>query len=342
MRREGLRTAAQARERLGWELPELDELARAADPARALCRLARWLFAAPHRGAAPALSDAEALDARALRALVVAVEELAVQLGPARRSDLRRGAELVALLEQLAVPGVGGVRPGDGADAVLLAEPLEVRARRFRAVFVCGLQEGEFPAAGQPRAVPLRRAPLRAGRRGRPAAARPRGRAARRALPVLRRAVARHRARVPGLPQLRRGGQPGPALAVHRRCGGAAERRLAGPPPPAPARRRRLGCRSGPPPRASAPVRRPTAARRPAASRPRAGACSAREALGRMRHTEILSAGALEAYADCPVRWLIERELQPEPLTPRARGAGPRQPHARRARTGAAASWTGR
>jgi RecB family exonuclease len=35
-----------------------------------------------------------------------------------------------------------------------------------------------------------------------------------------------------------------------------------------------------------------------------------------MRHSEILSAGALEAYSDCPVRWLIERELQPQPLTP--------------------------
>jgi ATP-dependent helicase/DNAse subunit B len=41
-------------------------------------------------------------------------------------------------------------------------------------------------------------------------------------------------------------------------------------------------------------------------------------ALGRMRHTEILSAGALEAYANCPVRWLIERELQPEQLIPEA------------------------
>ncbi len=35
-----------------------------------------------------------------------------------------------------------------------------------------------------------------------------------------------------------------------------------------------------------------------------------------MRHTEILSAGALEAYANCPVRWLVERELQPEQLVP--------------------------
>ncbi len=33
------------------------------------------------------------------------------------------------------------------ADAVLIAEPLSIRARRFRQVFVTGLCEGEFPAA---------------------------------------------------------------------------------------------------------------------------------------------------------------------------------------------------
>ena len=39
-------------------------------------------------------------------------------------------------------------------------------------------------------------------------------------------------------------------------------------------------------------------------------------ALEHVRHRRILSAGALESYADCPVRWLIERELQPEKLEP--------------------------
>ena len=37
------------------------------------------------------------------------------------------------------------VRQGEEGDGVLLADPLEIRARRFRAVFVCGLQDGEFP-----------------------------------------------------------------------------------------------------------------------------------------------------------------------------------------------------
>ena len=140
VRRRGLRTAAQARERLGWELAELDELAAATDPGRALCRLARRLFAAPHRARAAALSAGEELDARALRALVRGVDELAeLSLTPA-------GAELVELLEGLAV---APARAHD-ADAVLLAEPLEVRARRFRVVFVCGLQEGEFPQPARP------------------------------------------------------------------------------------------------------------------------------------------------------------------------------------------------
>ena len=39
-------------------------------------------------------------------------------------------------------------------------------------------------------------------------------------------------------------------------------------------------------------------------------------ALERVRHTRIVSAGALEKYADCPVRWLVEGQLSPEPLAP--------------------------
>jgi hypothetical protein len=40
----------------------------------------------------------------------------------------------------------GKVTPARAAPAgVLLADPLAIRARRFRAVFVCGLQDGEFP-----------------------------------------------------------------------------------------------------------------------------------------------------------------------------------------------------
>jgi RecB family exonuclease len=39
-------------------------------------------------------------------------------------------------------------------------------------------------------------------------------------------------------------------------------------------------------------------------------------ALRNVRHRKIVSAGALETYADCPVRWLVEKELQPDSLEP--------------------------
>jgi ATP-dependent helicase/nuclease subunit B len=35
-----------------------------------------------------------------------------------------------------------------------------------------------------------------------------------------------------------------------------------------------------------------------------------------VRHREILSAGALESFADCPVKWLVDRELQPARFEP--------------------------
>jgi RecB family exonuclease len=39
-------------------------------------------------------------------------------------------------------------------------------------------------------------------------------------------------------------------------------------------------------------------------------------ALAHVRHVRVVSAGALEKYSDCPVRWLVESELQPAPLAP--------------------------
>jgi ATP-dependent helicase/DNAse subunit B len=321
IRREGLRTAAQARDRLGWELPELDELGQAADPARALCRLARRLFAAPHRDAAPELTDAEALDARALRALVVAVDELAA-LAPAH--PLPAGRELVELLERLAVPGAAPAHSGEGADAVLLAEPLEVRARRFRAVFVCGLQEGEFPrpATPDPFLSDERRfeVAFAGGPRLRP---REDALAAERYLfyATLSRATERVFLAYRSSDEEGNLALPSPFIADVAELltvDWAARRRrrlladVVWDPERAPTERERA--------RAAAD-RGAAAGGEPPARRRVLGA----EALGRMRHTEILSAGALEAYSDCPVRWLIERELQPQELIPepeaRARGS---------------------
>ena len=136
--REGIAGAAAARARLGWNLAELDALAGAADPAAELTAFARRLFAAPHRGLAPALSADEQLDGAVMSTLVGALGELAA-LGVAVD-----GAELLELLDELTVTA------GSNAGEVLLAEPLGIRARRFAAVIVCGMQEGELPAPARP------------------------------------------------------------------------------------------------------------------------------------------------------------------------------------------------
>ncbi|HEX4673302.1 MAG TPA: hypothetical protein VH279_13595, partial [Solirubrobacteraceae bacterium] len=140
LRRQGLHSAAQARERLGWTLGEIDALADSGDPADELARQGRRLFAAPHRGRALVVDQAEELDAHALAMMLRALSELD-ELG-----ERVPGPELIELLEGLSVPDRAPTRRG----AVLISDPLAIRARRFAAVFVCGLQEGEFPLATAP------------------------------------------------------------------------------------------------------------------------------------------------------------------------------------------------
>jgi ATP-dependent helicase/nuclease subunit B len=71
-----------------------------------------------------------------------------------------------------------------------------------------------------------------------------------------------------------------------------------------------------------APTERELARARAAAAAPAAGEVPSPigslgpVALAHVRHSQILSAGALETYADCPVKWLVNRELQPAPLEP--------------------------
>jgi RecB family exonuclease len=92
------------------------------------------------------LAEDEAEEARALSAGRGALAELrdlarsAPELAPAD------GPALAALLERVLL--VAGRRPAPGAIAVL--DPLALRARRVRALFVCFLQEGTFPARGRP------------------------------------------------------------------------------------------------------------------------------------------------------------------------------------------------
>jgi ATP-dependent helicase/nuclease subunit B len=310
IRRTGLRTAGQARERLGWELPELAALAAlsaapAPAPARELCRLARRLFAAPHRGAAPALTPAEEIDARALRALTAAVDELAeLDLTPPP-------AELLALLADVAVEPPGG----DGADRVLLAEPLEVRARRFRAVFVCGLQEGEFPLSSRPEPFlsdeRRRELALASG-----LALRPREDALAAERYLFYAAVSRATEWV--YLAYRSSDEEGNLALPSPFIADVAE--LLAPDWREHRRRRLLADVVWP--AALAPTARERArslaAERAAAAgeAPPPRRVLGAGALAKVRHSQILSAGALETYGDCPVKWLIERELQPQPLAP--------------------------
>jgi RecB family exonuclease len=305
IRRDALRTATQARERLGWTLGEIDALAGAGDPATELARRALTLFAAPHRGRAPALDRDEELDARALAALLRALEELS-ELGQPLTP-----AELIELLETL--PVAAGQPPAPGA--VLLAEPLEIRARRFRAVFVCGLQEGEFPRPATPE-------PFLSDERRRELATcsglalRPREDALARERYLFYACVSRATEFV-GL-SYRSSDEEGNLALPSPFLADVSELLVASWPQ---RRRTRLladvvwAPDAAPTPREQARARAcdraPSAGEGPAPVR-RLGA----GALAHVRHRRIVSAGALENYADCPVRWLVERELQPTRFEP--------------------------
>jgi ATP-dependent helicase/DNAse subunit B len=305
VRRQGLSTAAEARERFGWELDEIDSLASAEQPATELRRHARRLFAAPHRRRAPALTREEGLDARALTAMLAALDQL---------DELEQrlsGAELIEVIEGLTVIAGAPAAPG----AVLLAEPLEVRARRFRAVFVCGLQEGEFPIASRPE-------PFLSDERRRELAAcsglrlRPREDALGRERYLFYACVSRATEQV--VISYRSSDEEGNLALASPFVADVTElftEKLTE------SRHRRLladvvwGADEAP------------TARELARSRAAAGAAAAGEppeprrslgqlALAQVRHSRVLSPGALEGYADCPVRWLVERELQPAEFEP--------------------------
>jgi len=121
----------------------LDALAGAAasGPAAlldALAAEAQSIWTAPHRRAAAVLGAGEAEDALAASALRRAAGDLRALAA----ADPRLLGDVPELLDAL---GAVEVRERPAPGGVLLADPLAVRARRFRAVFVCGLQDGEFP-----------------------------------------------------------------------------------------------------------------------------------------------------------------------------------------------------
>jgi RecB family exonuclease len=147
VRHEGVTTASAARklwEAARWKLPEIDRVKRAsgAELVAELHAQLGELFARSYRRGAPLFASEELEDPRALRAAqqalaglhALAVADPALELGHERVRER---------LERIEVQLGEGARP----DRVQVAAPEAVRARRFEAVFVCGLQEGEFPTS---------------------------------------------------------------------------------------------------------------------------------------------------------------------------------------------------
>ncbi len=305
VRRNGLRTVAQATARLAFEVPEIDSLKKAADPAAALAEHARRLLAAPHRLRARLLTPDEELDARAVGTLTRALAQLD-ELG-----ETPTGAELIELLETLEVPS--GPPPAPGA--VLLSDPLAIRARRFRAVLVCGLTESEFPLAGAPE-------PFLSDELRRELAAcsglrlRPREDTLGRERYLFYTSVSRATERV--ILAYRSADEEGNLALPSPFLADVSELLVED----WPERRRRRMLADVVWPAKQAPTERELARTRAAAAAPLAGdvpspiGSLSEAALEHVRHRRILSAGALESYGDCPVRWLIERELQPGKLEP--------------------------
>jgi ATP-dependent helicase/DNAse subunit B len=311
VRREGAETAAAAREiweRDRWPLDELDRLREAPSTlefVEELDRRLQRLFAAPHARRAPVLDGPELDHPRAFDAAHDALRELHSVLREGPRLGLDRG-DVHEHLEEL------DVRVGENPqpDRVQVADPGGIRARRFQAVFVCGLQEGEFPRRSSPEpflpdedrfeinAASGLRLRLREDRLDRErylfyvCASR-----AERLLVLSSRYCDEE-----GTPQSR-------SFFVED----ALE--LLEPPPE---RRRSLSdvtwtADTAP---TTAEWERARALEGPRREEPEPGPLTAESVLERLAARGPVSAGALERFADCPVKWLVEDILRPEALEP--------------------------
>ena len=314
-RQAGARTADVARalwEAEHWPLDAIDRVraARRRGGADLLAQLSAELaalFAAPRRRAAEVLTGPVAQDAAVLRAGRRALDQLAAIVAT-DRALAPAPAELAALLDELEVPA--GARPARGL--VTVTDPLSLRARRVRALFACGLQEGVFPAA--PRAQPFfgdaereeiaAASGLRLRRRDDLGAERYLFYATV-SRPQERLYLCWHEAGDDGEQAV-----PsffisdvcdlfGPELAQRRRMRTLGE--VGWPAGAAPTERERLraGAAAGPRHREApiAPLRDP-------------------ELVAELRERPTWSASGIELWAGCPVKWFVERRLDPEGLTP--------------------------
>jgi ATP-dependent helicase/DNAse subunit B len=312
VRRDGAHTAARAREiweSEHWRLEELDRLQRARTTSDLLAELERALerlFAGPYRRRAPILSGAELDDPRVYLAARSALAELRVVV----EADPRTGIEparVVAVLEELRVHLGEPPQP----DRVQVAKPEAIRARRFEAVLICGLQEGEFPRAAQPE-------------------------------PFLPDEDRRQVARASGLRLPAREDRLDRERYLFYICCSRAERVLVlssrtsdeeGNPqaesffvedvrdllePDPPQRTRSLSEVTWDPAEAptAAELERALAASGPRRVEAPPGPLTSEPLLARLAARDAVSAGALENFADCPVKWLVQNLLRPDELVP--------------------------
>ena len=337
-RRRGVEDAEGARalwETEHWPLERIDRVREAAAAGTsalidALTDALERLFCAPRRNEAVVLGADELNEARALVAGRRALEELR-ELARAAPALAPSPADLIDTLTRLEFEA--GEHSGDevdGTGAVAVVDPLSLRARRVRMVFLCGLIEGVFPAPARPHPLlgedERRRLAYASGLvlRGEPDAL-----AAERYLfyalasrPEERLTLSWHTAGEDGTPLA-----PSlflddvcdlflPALreSMLRRPAGAAPGRCTADPSG-------QGATAGPPSmRESQPARMSVGARPRPISPPRD-----ERVLGELRERVLWSASSLKSWAGCPVRWFVERllhgeDIEPDP-EPLARGA---------------------
>jgi ATP-dependent helicase/DNAse subunit B len=316
VRQRALRTADQLREAAPLQLREIDSLRNARDPAAELARQARRLLAAPHRGIAAELDPIWEREARAAATVLRAIAESA-ELGPP--------LAVPELLELLAGLRLQSPAP-TSSHAVLIAEPLSIRARRFRVVLVSGLCADEFPAAPAQDPLldePSRRELAHAGRLALAVDEDPLARERYLLYTSVSRATERLVLSYRSSDEEGRAVLPSPflddiaALFVPEWRERRTRRLLADvvwneqqAPTSIELRYARAAAAAA-----------DAAAAHPTGTAPSSGAESrvlSEAALRHVRHTEVVSGGALETFAACPVKWLVERQLQPPELAPEA------------------------
>jgi ATP-dependent helicase/DNAse subunit B len=311
LRREGAHTADQARaawESEHWKLDDLDRLAMARRPSDFLAELERQLgrlFAGPYRRRAAVLTGPELDDPPVYKAARDALAELraVVEADPRTRLGPER---VLAVLEELEVHVGEPPQP----DRVCVAEPEAIRARRFEAVFVCGLQEGEFPRGAAPE-------PFLPDEDRRAIAA-----ASGLALPLREDRLERERflfytccSRAERLLVLSsrssdEEGNPQPESFFVEDV-----RDLLAPVEPLTRSLSEVAWRPEDAPTA-AELERALAAAGERREEPAPGTLTAEPLLRELAARKAVSAGALERFADCPVKWLVEDVLRPLELAP--------------------------